>query len=115
MNKEVLIKILDDAEQILQKNQILTHGFKNSINEHLHEIENFKARILFVGGFSAGKSALINTFLGEDEILEENITPETAIATELDFGTDEKIIVIDKNGNQEITNFDNIKSYSPLL
>ena len=37
-----------------------------------------------VGGFSAGKSTVINAFLGED-ILSVAITPETALATELRY------------------------------
>ena len=113
MDKKVLIQFLDDTEQILQRNHILTEGFKEDFDSQRLDIKAFKAKILFVGGFSAGKSALLNTFLGEDEILEENISPETAIATELEFGTDEKVILIDKNGNKEFTDFEGVKSYSP--
>ena len=113
MNKKELIQILDDTEHILQKNQILNAGFKEDFDSQRLEISEFKAKILFVGGFSAGKSALLNTFLGEDEILEENISPETAIATELVFGSNEKVILIDKNGGQEFSDFNSIKNYAP--
>ena len=40
--------------------------------------------IPIVGAFSAGKSSLINSFLG-DEILPVGITPETSLATELRY------------------------------
>ena len=53
-----------------------------------------------VGEFSAGKSTLLNSFIGrEKQILPTSVAPETAIATELRFGTDERIEAIDKNGN----------------
>ena len=40
-------------------------------------------KIPFVGDFSAGKSSLINAYLGLDSLLPTDITPETAVAYEL--------------------------------
>lgn len=54
------------------------------------EIGTFSLRVLAVGAFSAGKSALMNAVIGED-LLEENQRPETAIASELVYDTDEYI------------------------
>lgn len=54
------------------------------------EIGTFSLRVLVVGAFSAGKSALMNAVIGE-ELLEENQRPETAIASELIYDTDEYI------------------------
>ena len=53
-------------------------------------MEEFALKILFVGEFSAGKSALINGVIGE-ELLTENQRPETAIASEVIYDTDEYI------------------------
>lgn len=53
-----------------------------------------------VGDFSAGKSTLLNSFIGnEKKILPTAITPETSIATELRYGVDERIEAVDENGN----------------
>lgn len=51
---------------------------------------------MFTGGFSAGKSSAINILLGED-ILAEDQTPETAIACELIFDSDEYIKAVKDN------------------
>lgn len=51
-----------------------------------------------VGGFSAGKSTMINQFLGEN-ILGVGLTPETALATELRYSQENYFEAIDKNGN----------------
>lgn len=55
--------------------------------------KNSFVKVPFVGDFSAGKSSLINAFLGVDELLPTNITPETAVAYELYYSVDEKIEV----------------------
>ncbi|WP_163555994.1 dynamin family protein [Helicobacter suis] len=54
------------------------------------EIENQELLIPVIGGFSAGKSSLLNAFLGKD-VLGVAITPETAIATELRYSTNERV------------------------
>ena len=46
-----------------------------------------------IGGFSSGKSSLINSFLGSN-VLGVAITPQTAIATELRYSSEEKIEAI---------------------
>lgn len=58
-------------------------------NELLFGIENFKVTTPIIGGFSTGKSTLINTLL-ERNILPTDITPETAIPTEIFLSDIEK-------------------------
>jgi len=53
-----------------------------------------------VGGFSAGKSTLINSFLGSD-ILSTNLTPETALATELRYDNNNHIKAIKADGSYD--------------
>lgn len=63
-------------------------------------IENIKDTELIVpvvGGFSAGKSTLINSWLGE-EVLSTNLTPETALATELRYSIDNYIEAVKDDG-----------------
>ena len=56
-----------------------------------------------VGGFSAGKSTLINSFLGVD-VLPTDITPETALATELRYSDEDYIEAIkDDNSFEKFT------------
>jgi hypothetical protein len=51
-----------------------------------------------VGGFSAGKSTLINNIIGLD-ILPAGITPETSLATELHYSPEEFIEAVKKDGS----------------
>ncbi len=61
------------------------------------KMEEFTLKILFVGEFSAGKSALINTIIGK-ELLKEGQRPETAIASEIVYDTDEYIEAVSGGG-----------------
>lgn len=76
-NVDIATEKLEDLDDLLKKSEVL---------------------IPVVGEFSAGKSSLLNSFIGED-ILPTSIKPETAIATELRFDTNERIEAIDENGN----------------
>ena len=67
----------------------------------LEESKRFKINVLFVGSFSAGKSALLNCLIGKN-ILEESQAPETAIATEL-YDSEEEYTVLNKeDGSRKI-------------
>lgn len=52
---------------------------------------DYCAHILVVGSFSAGKSALLNKYIGKS-VLEESQAPETAFATELKFSENEQFV-----------------------
>lgn len=56
--------------------------------------------MLFIGSFSAGKSALLNKYLGKSVLIESQ-TPETAYATELHFSESEKKIACLNNGEEK--------------
>lgn len=53
-----------------------------------------------VGGFSAGKSTLLNSFMGND-ILPTAVTPETALATELRYSETDYIEAVGESGQLE--------------
>lgn len=97
MTKNDLLNILDETKTIVERNHLLTSELNAQFVERRQAIENFKAKILFVGGFSAGKSALINAFLG-DYVLEENISPETAVATEIPVDEFPELMLVDMPG-----------------
>lgn len=68
------------------------------------EVSNMELLIPVVGEFSAGKSSLLNSFIGKD-VLPTGIAPETALAAELRFDTDERIEAINTEG-QVVKKFD---------
>ena len=74
------------------------------LQENIQAIERLKQELAeaelivpVVGAFSAGKSTLINSFLGAGP-LPVGITPETALATELRHSTEEYVEAIKANG-----------------
>lgn len=102
-----------------------TDSFTMSIQQ-LNEIKtDFDVKIMMVGHFNAGKSALINATIGRQNFLKENQAPETAIAAELHYGKEESVFGVDEKGNRhEITgnqictdHFSHIEYYidSPVL
>lgn len=58
----------------------------------LDELPEFRVTVPLVGGFSTGKSSLINAVIGEN-LLSTAITPETAVPTEITNGSDTAVIV----------------------
>lgn len=100
MNKAELISYLDEAEKFLICNGAENDILQPRFAERKKSIEEFSAKILFVGEFSAGKSALLNSFLGDKEILREDIPPETAVSAELIYSPVEKIICVTDSGER---------------
>ena len=83
----------------------------SKINFYEEKINNTELIVPVVGGFSAGKSTLINQFLGEN-ILSIALTPETALATELRYSENSYIKAIKKDDTfdkYEISEIDIIK------
>lgn len=112
MNKKNLQQTIKIAQNILEDNNALDEALSAQFRKTSDEVEKFSAKILVVGGFSAGKSAMLNTFLGNEEILPENISPETAIATELRYGMDEKVLRIKDGGDVVSCGFDEVREKS---
>lgn len=100
MNKREMGSILEEAANILRTNGVGEDLVQGQVLRERDAVEKFVANILVVGGFSAGKSAMLNAFLGEEEILPENINPETAVATEIVYGVDEKVIRVAQDGKR---------------
>lgn len=70
----------------------------NGLTNLAQRIEQAELIVPVVGGFSAGKSTLINSFLGSD-LLPTAITPETALATELRYSPTDYIEAVQADGN----------------
>ena len=58
-------------------------------------------KVPFVGDFSAGKSSLINSYMGVD-LLPTDVAPQTAVSYELYYSKDEKLDVY-HNGNLKLS------------
>lgn len=70
----------------------------------------YKAHVLMIGGYSTGKSALLNKYIGK-QVLKENQGPETDIATELHFSEKEHLMANMMDGTKmEISSIDDISS-----
>lgn len=111
MNKKELQEKINETEEILKHHNV---EIKREDFEGLqHQIDIFNAKIVFVGGFSAGKTALVNSILGE-ELLKEDILPQTAIATEIVHNVDEKIRCVAKDGSETICNFSDVEQLSTM-
>lgn len=86
-------------QQIRLRNQISTvdgiferHQLDASkINALKPLIDHFEIRLPFIGGFSSGKSSLINALIKEP-LLSTEITAETAVAAELRYGTARRFV-----------------------
>lgn len=67
----------------------------------LTEIPDAKVCIPIIGKFSSGKSALVNTLLGySKKLLKEDITPETAVPTEIVYCGEGDFVRLYGNGGE---------------
>lgn len=72
------------------------------MDKDIEDISNFKVTVPIVGGFSTGKSTLVNELIGYD-FLSTDITPETAVPTEIIYGK-ENVIFCMKDGTIQQSN-----------
>ncbi len=115
--KNLIRESLNTIENVCKKYDLRT--LSDKISQLQIELDEFVLKILFVGSFSAGKSALINTII-QRELLEENQRPETAIASELLFDENEYIDAFLETGGHNTYSIEdakkiNLKDYSHLV
>lgn len=87
------------AKELTNKHECL-NKHQSNLADLEDSIKNQELLVPVIGGFSSGKSSLINSFLATN-ILSVNITPETAIATELRYSTDERLEAVKDSGSSE--------------
>ena len=111
-------KFCDYLDEIKTKlGKASASGLFEELKKNIYTSEALKQNIAeaelivpVVGAFSAGKSTLINSFL-DSGLLPVDITPETALATELRYSENEYIEAIKANGEADrytITDIDAI-------
>ncbi len=102
------IEFIDELEQNIKKiNTLDSESFRLA---NLKEaIANVELLIPVIGAFSAGKSSLLNSFLNK-KYLSVDVTPETALASELRFSQKEYIQAVKNDGSLVEFQIDDISS-----
>ncbi len=86
------VEFLEQVLEVLKEVEI----DKTECSTLLASIQKQQLVIPVVGNFSAGKSTLLNRFLGSS-VLPTGITPETSLATELHYSANERIEAFSNN------------------
>ncbi|GAA7725218.1 dynamin-like GTPase family protein [Helicobacter pylori] len=86
------MEFLEQVLEVLKEVEI----DKTECSTLLASIQKQQLVIPVVGNFSAGKSTLLNRFLGSS-VLPTGITPETSLATELHYSANERIEAFSSN------------------
>jgi small GTP-binding protein len=95
---EAYENFLDDTVKHLKKVPLL-QPFYEEIEGLCTEIKK-PLRVVITGEFKTGKSTLINTLL-QEEILAADVTPKTAVVTEITYGETKTIIAHLKSGEKK--------------
>ncbi len=111
MKKKELEQYIREAQSVLDTQELSETVVMNDLSELEETVRSFRAKIVMAGQFSAGKTALINAFLGGEEILPENINPQTALATELTYGPTARVVFVHKDGRQEEVTLSDARSF----
>lgn len=98
INKTINEKKSIELKKIASKYNLI--DIENNLDAFIITNKEYIAHMLFIGSFSAGKSALLNKYLGKSVLIESQ-TPETAYATELHFSESEKKIACLNNGEEK--------------
>lgn len=112
MNKPELCECIDRAISIIENVELGETDIIQKLKKYKTEALSFQAKIPFIGSYSVGKSAIINAYLGDEEILQEDINPQTALATEIRFGTEEYVELVGKDGSRGRFSLEEAKTVS---
>jgi len=87
-------QLLTTLESLSRINDTLSQddAITKDLNYLTEKVHNFKVIVPIIGKFSSGKSTLLNRYLGEN-YLKTDIAPETAIATELCYAEEERLLI----------------------
>jgi predicted GTPase len=77
----------------------------------IETIKSAKVCTPIIGEFSSGKSRILNSLLGySDEMLKVDITPQTAVPTELIYSEEENALIIDNEGREKAISVEQFRS-----
>lgn len=90
-------RVLSEHEKVLKQNRAPEELLQLIQNARL-ELKSDIFRLMVCGGFSRGKSAVINALLGV-RLLPEDLTPTTSLLTEICYGDPIRVEILDTGGN----------------
>lgn len=90
------LNYLDTVERLIVDTPLPVEELK----QLKEDVRHTELLIPVIGAFSAGKSSLINAFIGED-VLGVGLTPETELATELRYSNDPHLLALRPDGSSE--------------
>ncbi|MEE4358203.1 MAG: dynamin family protein [Desulfococcaceae bacterium] len=90
-------RVLSEHEKVLKQNRAPEELLRLIQNARL-ELKSDTFRLMVCGGFSRGKSAVINALLGV-RLLPEDPTPTTSLLTEICYGDPISVEILDTGGN----------------
>lgn len=112
MNKNKYLQALQTAKDIVKKDIPSSTNLITTAEELTDKVQDFKIKVLVIGEFSSGKTALMNRLLGIN-LLKEDVIPETAIATELVYDEKEGVDLVLSSGEAEHCSLADIPTPDP--
>ena len=113
-NQQKYIEYLTNLENELSQINIDNEVKRNfKLEERKNIIKQIELLVPIIGAFSAGKSSLLNSFLGKN-YLPVGLTPETALATELRYSNEEYIEAVKADGSIEKFEIDKIDEITKI-
>ncbi len=97
INKKSYLQILSDIDAIFKKYPFLAEN-RPQLENLKSTIEDFAFRVILIGGFSSGKSALLNRLV-ERPLFKEDLGPETAVPAEVSWAPVEDADILYENGS----------------
>lgn len=112
MNKNKYLQALQTAKDIVKKDIPSSTNLITTAEELTDKVQDFKIKVLVIGEFSSGKTALMNRLLGIN-LLKEDVIPETAIATELVYDEKESVDLVLSSGEAEHCSLADVPTPNP--
>ena len=88
------------SSYLKELNALLAETEFSTPSERLDQVLHAELLVPVIGAFSAGKSTLLNTLIGQ-EVLPVGISPETELATELRYSPESYLLAVKKDGEEE--------------
>lgn len=95
-----MMECIQDMKERFQVLAEIAKQYKLDVTDYdkiLHDIENYRVTTPLIGNFSTGKSSMINAIIGAP-LLGVDITPETAVPTEVFYGEENQVLQYTKEG-----------------
>lgn len=107
--KEKVLEEIHIFKRLIEESRLIDNINIEALHNISKKLKQFKIYLPLIGNFNAGKSSILNTLLGVDELLATDIIPETAIATEILYDNNERVEVYGFDSDEPIETFDNLE------